>query len=278
LVNLSVSTTAGKSQLLTVGFVTGGSGTSGSQNLLIRATGPALGAFGVSGFLADPTLTVLAGQTVVASNDNWGTPVSNQLAVTTADNATGAFALTNSASLDAALVTALAPVSGGYTVQVSGNTAASGTTLAEIYDDTAANAYTPSTPRLINISSNNLIAANGSMTAGFVVGGATAKTVLIRADGPALAAFGVSNVMPDPQLALHTTVNGQDEILATNSGWGGDPQLTTVGNSVGAFALTNPSSKDSVILTTLAPGTYTAVASSTSGAAGVALIEIYEIP
>ena len=79
------------------------------------------------------------------------------------------------------------------------------------------------------------------MTAGFVIGGTTAKTVLIRATGPALAGLGVQGTMPDPQLALHTTIGNQDVVLAANAGWGGDPQLTAVSNSVFAFPLTNPS-------------------------------------
>ena len=95
---------------------------------------------------------------------------------------------------------------------------------------------------------------------------------------PALAAFGVSGAMPDPQVALHTTINGNDTLLAMNTGWGGDPQLTAVSNSVFGFPLTNPASKDSVLLVTLAPGNYTAILSSLSGTAGVALIEIYEVP
>jgi hypothetical protein len=277
LINLSVNTTAGKSQILTVGFVSGGAATSGSQTVLIRAIGPALAAFGVQNFLADPVLTLFSGAASINSNDNWGTPAGNQAAVTLADTVTGAFALTNSASLDAALVTPL--TAGGYTVQISGNTAAIGTALAEVYDDTPANTYTPATPRLINISSNNLIAANGSMTAGFVIGGTTAKTVLIRATGPALAALGVSGTMPDPQLALHTTLaNGQDSVLASNAAWGGDPQIAAVSAAVGAFPLSDSASKDSVILMTLPPGAYTAIASSVTGAAGIALIEVYEVP
>ena len=276
LINLSVLTTAGQSQVLTVGFVSGGSGTGGGQSLLIRATGPALAGLGVTGTLADPTLTVFSGSALVTSNDNWASTTSNQTQVTAADTATFAFALTNSTSKDAALVTTV-PL-GAYTAQISGNTAAAGNALAEIYDDTPANAYTPSTPRLINLSSNNLIAARGSMTAGFVVGGATAKTVLIRATGPALAALGVTGTMPDPQLALHTTINGQDTVLAANAGWGGDPQITAASNAVFAFPLTNAASKDSVVLTTLAPGNYTAVASSVTGTAGTALIEVYEVP
>ena len=276
LINLSVNTTAGKSQVLTVGFVTGGAGTTGSQNLLIRATGPALTAFGVPNVLADPVLTIFSGSTSLISNDNWGTPAANQTAVTLADSATGAFALGNPSSLDAALVDSL--TAGGYTVQITGNTTATGTTLAEVYDDTAPNTYTLTTPRLINISSNNLVAANGAMTAGFVIGGTTSKTVLIRATGPALALLGVQNTMPDPQLALHTTINAQDTILASNAGWGGDPQIASVSASVGAFPLTSSTSKDSVVLVTLPPGAYTAVASSATGTAGVALIEVYEVP
>jgi hypothetical protein len=278
LINLSVLTIAGRSQVLTVGFVSGGSGTTGSQTLLIRADGPALATFGVSNFLAAPTLTVFSGQAVAASNDSWGTPANNQTAVTAADAVTGAFPLTNPASLDAALVTSLPIITSGYTAQINGNTTASGTVLAEIYDDTPTANYTLTTPRLINISASNQIMANGSMTAGFVVGGTTSKTVLIRATGPALAAFGVSGTMLDPQVALHTTISGQDSVLASNAGWGGNPQITAVDAEVGAFALTNPTSQDSAVLETLAPGAYTAVASSVNGTAGIALIEIYEVP
>ena len=276
LVNLSVNTTAGKSQVLTVGFVSGGSGTTGSENLLIRATGPALAGLGVANTLADPTLSVLNGSTVVVSNDNWGTPTSNQTAVTAADAATFAFPLTNTASLDAAVAQAFPAAS--YTAQVSGNTAASGTALAEVYDNTPTASYTLATPRLVNLSAKNQLVANGSMTAGFVVGGATPKTVLIRATGPALALLGVTGTVPDPQIALHTTVNSQDTILATNAGWGGDPQITAASNSVFAFPLTNASSTDSVVLATLPPGSYTALASSVSGASGTVLIEVYEVP
>ena len=116
------------------------------------------------------------------------------------------------------------------------------------------------------------------MTAGFIVGGSTSKTVLLRATGPALALLGVSGTMSDPQLALHTTINGQDTVLATNAGWGGDPQITAADSAVYAFPLTNPASKDSVLLLTLPPGSYTAVVSSVTGTAGVALIEVYELP
>lgn len=274
LINLSVNATAGKAQLLTLGFVIRGAG---PETLLLRATGPALTAFGVSAPLADPTLALLSGQTVIAANDNWGVPTSNQAMVTTADTATGAFALKNAASLDAALV--VAESAGAYTIQVSGNTPASGTTVAEIYDDMPAASFIPANSHLINLSTLCPLAAGANLTGGFVIGGGTAKTVLLRVSGPALAALGVNGpVVPDPVLALHTVASGQDVVLATNAGWGGDPQLIAAANAVGAFALTNPSSQDAVLLLTLPPGAYTAIASSASGAPGFALLEVYDVP
>jgi hypothetical protein len=66
--------------------------------------------------------------------------------------------------------------------------------------------------------------------------------------------------------------------IAGNIGWGGDAQLKAVSDSAGAFGATSTTSADSMILTTLPPGAYTAVLSSPSGATGIAMIEIYEVP
>jgi sugar lactone lactonase YvrE len=276
LINLSVLTTAGSTKLLTVGFTTGGSGTSGEQSLLIRGIGPALSAFGLPTPLqTDPTLNVIDqnGGASVASNDNWGSTPVNATAVTAADNATGAFPITVTSSLDAALVDTIA--AGGYSVQVSSNNSIVGDVLAEVYDDTAAGTYTLATPRLINLSCISPVGAGGSVTAGFTIGGSTARTVLIRAVGPGLAALGVPSTMPDPQLVLNASSGG---VVGTNAGWGGDPQLVTAMTNVNAFSLGSGTSLDSVLLITLSPGGYSAVASSVSGAAGTCLIEVYEVP
>jgi sugar lactone lactonase YvrE len=276
LVNLSVLNQAGKSQILTVGFVTGGAGAAGLQPLLFRATGPALATFGIQSVQPDPTLTVYAGSAIINANDNWGTPSSNQASLALADSAVFAFPLTDPNSLDAALLTSLAP--GNYTVQISGNGAAVGTALAEVYDATPTGSITATSPRLVNLSSTTQISAGGSLTAGFVIGGTASKTLLIRATGPALAGFGVAGTIPDPQLVLYAVSGAQDYVLASNAGWAGDSQIAAVSNSVYAFPLTNPSSQDSALLVTLPPGSYTVVANSVSNAGGVALIEVYEVP
>lgn len=268
LVNLSVLAPCGPgNQVLTLGFVSGAG--SGTEPILVRGVGPSLAAFGVPNIAPDPYLTLFSGQSAIGSNDNWGV---NQGAVAAADSATGAFALANPGSLDAALVASVAP--GAYTVQIGVNGAA-GNVLGEVYDDSSA---APGAPQLINLSCLYQVAPGSLVTAGFVVGGTTPCTVLLRASGPALATYGVTGYIPDPMLALHTTVNGHDSVLATNAGWGGAPALSAAFQSVGAFPYTSAASADSAILTTVNPGSYTVQATSASGAGGQVLVEIYTVP
>jgi len=275
LINLSVNAFDGTgNQAMTVGFVTGEAGTSGSQTLLIRASGPALIPYGVTGVLPDPQLTVFNGQTSIATNAGWGAPASNVALVQAAEANTGAgLVFGSTSSLDSAVVLSLAP-NPGYTVQIAGASGDSGRTLAEVYDDTPTGTYALSTPRLINVSCRIQVATSSSLTEGFIVGGTTSKTVLIRAIGPGLTQYGVSGVMPDPELTVY---DSHQNVIASDIGWGGDPQLTTVMNAVGSLP-NPPASADSVVLLTLAPGAYTAVASSVSGAAGDVLVDIYEVP
>jgi len=278
LINLSVLTFDGPgNQLLTVGFVTGGAGTTGSQNLLIRASGPALATYGVNNVLSDPALTVLSSSTIITSNDNWASTPVNQTLVTTADASTGAFPLTDPSSLDAAVVTTL-PKNTGYTVQVIGKNNTSGNALAEIYDYTPSGSYTSSTPRLINVSCLQQVVSKGILSAGFTIGGTTSEKVLIRASGPAIALFGVPGAMTDPSL----NVFSGNTVIASNSGWGGTTTnqnaIISAENLTGAFAYTDATSHDSAVVLTLQPGQYTVQATSTTGAAGSILIEVYEVP
>lgn len=272
LVNLSVLTMDGPgSQMLTLGFVNGGAGTTGSEPLLIRASGPALTAFNVPTVLADPTLKVLQGTNVVVSNDNWGSSSANINAVNAAEAATGAFALTPTTSLDAAVVQALPSVTGGYTVQVLGNGSGVGNALAEVYDNTAN--YTTTSPRLINLSCLQQVPTNGMLSAGFAISGTTAKTVLIRVSGPTLGSYGVPGTMTDPQLNVFSGTT----VIASNAGWAGDTSITAANSATGAFQFASASSKDSAVVMTLAPGAYSVQATSISGSAGAAMIEVYEV-
>jgi hypothetical protein len=97
--------------------------------LLIRAVGPTLAGFGVSGVLADPTITLYRDATPLATNDNWSS-AANAAEIVSTSVAVGAFALP-SGSRDAALLTTLTP--GSYTAVVSGVAATTGTALVELY-------------------------------------------------------------------------------------------------------------------------------------------------
>jgi hypothetical protein len=110
---------------LIAGFtITGG----GTRTVLIRAVGPTLTTFGVSGVAADPKLDVYrAGAAApISSNDNWDGAAALALAFTRV----GAFALPPG-SRDSALLLTLP--AGSYTAQVTGVGNTTGVVLLEIY-------------------------------------------------------------------------------------------------------------------------------------------------
>lgn len=272
LANLSVLTDAGAGdQALTVGAVVGPISGGGSMPLLARAVGPTLGQppFTVPAVLADPVLSLYnrGAATPLASNDDWGGTAELQAAFT----AVGAFALPAN-SLDSALLRTSA--AGDYVVQIGGKGTATGRVIAEFYDATGS-ARTASSPRLVNLSVLKRINAGAMLTAGFVIGGQTARTVLIRAIGPGLEAFGVGDRMSDPALSLFGV--GQVK-LQDNDNWGGDLNISNLGNAVGAFAVTNAASRDAMLVTTLAPGDYTVEVRAADSGGGFAIVEVYEVP
>jgi PKD repeat protein len=129
LINVSarMNVTAGEGTLI-AGFVIVGNA---PATVLIRGIGPTLSIFGVTGVLADPTISVFAGSARIATNDNWSTETAPATAITQASARSGAFALPVG-SKDAALLLTLQP--GTYTVQVTGVAATTGVALIEIYD------------------------------------------------------------------------------------------------------------------------------------------------
>jgi len=275
LINISCRAQVGAgANMMIAGFVAGGAGTTGSESLLIRASGPALIPLGVTGTLPDPQLQLYQSNsngtsTLIGTNAGWD----GNAAIASAAAAVGAFAWTNAPSHDSALLVSL---DRPCTAQVSGQSGDTGVALAEVYDATPKANYTPTLPRLTNISSRIWVGTGTNIAiAGFVVGGSTAKTVLIRASGPALDQFGVSGTLTDVQLQL---LNSSGTAFESDFGWGGAPEITSAAGAVGAFPWTDITSSDSAVLVTLPPGLYTAQVSSASGSTGVALVEIYEVP
>lgn len=276
--NLSVLTSLAAGEgYFTVGTVIGPGSATGTKPILVRAAGPTLAAsFGLSGTLSDPKLDLYAAGTLAASNDNWGTPASGVAALSAAFATRQAFPFTGTGSKDAALFLPTA-TPGSYTMQVSDAAGGTGLALIELYDNTTAT-FTAATPRLVNVSVLKSVPTGSYLTIGFTLSGATAKTVLIRAMGPTLAAapFGLSGTMADPKVDLFPA--GATAPSASNDNWGGDTTLLAVNNTV-TFAPTATNSNDAVLLVTLPPGGYTVQVGPATGTAGGSVIaEIYEIP
>lgn len=124
---------------------------------------------------------------------------------------------------------------------------------------------------LVNIATRGTVAAGGNLQPGFVVGGAVSRRVLLRAAGPALAAFGVAAPMADPKIAV--LKNGAQ--IAANDNWLASDAATMAG--VGAFAFA-AGSRDAALVLTLEPGAYTAIIeSATAGGSGEVVAEVYFI-
>lgn len=247
-----------------VGFVIRGSG---SKSLLVRAVGPTLGDFGVTGALADSRLEIFptGESSSTISNDNWGG--STALANAFAD--AGAFALPTT-SKDAALVIGLPAAA--FSAQVTSSLAGgSGLALAEIYDRDAPGAAN----RLVNVSTRGFVGAGAEALApGFVIDGTAPKRLLIRAVGPGLTEFGVSGALADPQLGVIPA--GQSFTVASNDNWDGSAATAATIAQAGAFPLA-PGSKDAALVVRLPPGGYTVTVSGSSNTTGIALVEIYDL-
>lgn len=223
LVNVSTRAWVGTGdRALIGGFVLGGEGL---KQVLVRAPGPAIGAtpFNVPDVLANPRVRIdRIGEGLVASNDNWGSPATNGIAVATAATAAGAFAFPTG-SLDAGTVVELAP--GSYTASVEGADGTEGNGLIEVYEVGAVGA-----PRLLNLSTRGFADVERPMIAGFVVNadpGASdqRKSMFIRVRGPSLANYGLAeaSVMSDPTIEIY---DANAELVFYNDDW--DPPSTDV--------------------------------------------------
>jgi hypothetical protein len=208
-------------------------------------------------------VAVIAGGTTLVSNNQWDS----------ADAATfrdvGAFALPGG-SRDAAVVMSLA--AGAYSTPV-GDGGGSGIALLEIYDAQASS----TAAALVNASTRAYVGTGDAvLIPGFAFAGPGIVRLLVRAVGPTLGAFGVTDALGDP----HLTLFSGSAVIGANDNWGGAANATdiaTAAGQVGAFALPS-GSPDAALLVTLSAGAYTATVSGAGGTTGTALVEIYVVP
>jgi hypothetical protein len=238
-------------KVLIGGFVISGST---PKTVAVRARGPSLTSQGVTGALADPTMTIVpANGDPPMTNDDWGSDPNAA--------ALSASGLAPTNPKESAMLVTLNP--GAYTAVVQGVGGSTGVALVEVYE-----VDHPESP-LTGISTRGQVqTADNVMIGGFIITGTTPQTVVVRAKGPSLTAQGVSGALQNPILQL---VYASDGTTITNDDWGTAANASTL-SSIG-FAPTDP--RESAILVTLPPGAYTAIVSGVGGTTGVALVEVY---
>jgi hypothetical protein len=274
LVNLATRGKVPAGGFLTPGFVLQGDG---NKELVIRAVGPTLQAFGVATALDDPAMNLIpsGGTDPFLSNDDYG-DAANAAELVSKSAAVGAFALADGSKDAAALTTVPVPNtqgSRGYTVQIRSTDGSAGIAIAEVYD--AENLTAP--VELINVSALGFSGVGEEgLIPGFVINGTGAKTMLIRVVGPRLVDFGVVGTMTDPQLEV--IPQGQTFTVAANDNWGGTTELKAAFASTGAFEFTDDNSLDAAVVVRLPPGAYTVRATGANDGTGQILVEAYAVP
>jgi cytochrome c peroxidase len=104
---------------------------------------------------------------------------------------------------------------------------------------------------------------------GFIITGTAPKRVLVRALGPSLGQFGLSNPLADPVITLNGPA-GFTPIV--NDNWRSSQE-----DEIKATGLAPGNDSESTIVATLAPGNYSAVLSGTNGGTGTGVLEIYDL-
>ena len=221
-----------------------------AKKIILRAIAPSLS---LTGQMLDPTLELhnATGGTV-SFNDNWGE------AANSAEIAASGVAPTN--PNESAILTNLAP--GSYTAVLSGANATTGTAVVEVYDlDKAASS------KLANISTRASVRTGDNvLIGGLIIVGESAANVIVRAIGPSLP---IAGVIADPTLELR---DASGVLLATNDNWRSSQEAAIIESGVAPAR-----DAEAAIVTSLAPGSYTAVVQGANGATGVAVVEVYQL-
>ena len=228
------------------------------KNVLLRGIGPSSG---VPGALADPTLELYSGNTLLATNNDWKT-ASNGSSQQAEIEAT---TIPPKNDLESALVRLLPP--GSYTAILRGSNGGTGIGVVEAYDLNQATTDS----QLANISTRGFVdKGDNVMIGGIILGGATgANEILVRALGPSLTGSGITNPLPDPTLGLY---NSQGSLLRGNDNWK-DSQRTDIEGT----GIPPKNDLESALIAILPPGNYTAIVGGVGGATGIGLVEVYNL-
>jgi hypothetical protein len=155
---------------------------------------------------------------------------------------------------------------GTYTGVLRGANNSTGIGLVEIYDLDSVNGS-----QLANLAGRaSVLTGDNVLIGGLILRGATPKRVLFRAIGPELSSKGVPGALQDPTLSLH---DGNGAQIGFNDNWPGAPNAS----EIQATGLAPTDDRESAILMTLMPGSYTGVVRGAGGSTGIAVVEAYKL-
>jgi hypothetical protein len=252
------------------GFIVQGTG---PKRVIIRAIGPELTQYGILDFLANPRLELHNGTgALIASNDDWQTTIIGGIITTNQVSDIQNSGHAPTAASESAIIAELQP--GNYTAIVPGVNNTAGVALVEVYDLSPG-----ASSSLGNISTRSFVQTGEHvMIGGFVVQGTGAKRVIIRAIGPELTQYGITDFLANPRLELH---NGSGALIASNDDW----QTTIIGGIITSNQVSDiqnsghapTAASESAIIANLQPGNYSAIVPGVNNTAGVALVEVYDL-
>jgi arylsulfate sulfotransferase len=126
-------------------------------------------------------------------------------------------------------------------------------------------------PQALNLSTRGLVSGGDNvLIGGFIVRGTAPKAMVLRALGPSLSGFGLSNVLRDPVLSVY---NSSGDLIGTNDNWQSDVNHSVV--EANGLAPANP--LEAAQVRTLPPGAYTVIVTGKDATPGIGLVELYDI-
>jgi hypothetical protein len=199
---------------------------------------------------------------LIATNDDWGNTWVGGIIVGDQSLEIAASGLAPGNNLESAIIADLAP--GSYTAVVRGVGNTIGTGVVDAYD------MSPASPaKLANIATRGLIQPGDNlMIAGFIIQSGDVRAV-VRAIGPSLSAFGISNALPDTTLQLRDQ-NGT--VVIENDDWQSDPAQKQELENTGL----QPSDPlEAAVVATIQPGQYTVQVRGKPETTGIGVVQVY---
>lgn len=226
-----------------------------SKKVLLRGLGPSVNA---PDALVDPVLQFFdTNGALIGTNDNWRDAQEAEIAESGAAPPD---------PREAAIIALLSP--NNYTAVLQGKNGTSGVGLFEAYDlDRTSNS------QLANVSTRGFVGTGDNiLIGGFIVDSSSSQsgTFVIRGIGPSLANAGLTGTLQNPRVDIYSG----SAFVVGNDNWQDDAAQA---QALAKLGIAPTSQTEAAIVTTLLPGSYTAIVAGVGNTVGLALVEIYNV-